>query len=154
MVLNRFFSLFLLIFVGIFWKASLDLPLTEYNGSLGVGFFPLIISTILSILTICYAVKVFVRKYDGVKTEDKEEKNKRSIFQNQLVFVFFLIVCLALTEVIGMLISLGLFVLVSLWFIEKMSFYRSIMFSAILMLSIYVVFEKCLGIVLPIGLFS
>lgn len=125
--------------------------MTVTNGLLGAGFFPQVISIILMIMILIYLIGLF--RKGNVKQENSNIIDKEKI-KKQVLFSGALIVTLLLINVVGMLISLGIFTVIILKTFEKMSWRRSIVFSFITMIILHLVFVNWLGLVLPTGMIS
>ncbi len=124
--------------------------MTVTGGLLGAGFFPRVISIIIMIMTFIYFLSTFRNNNENQGTPKPIDKQKVKV---QLIFCLSLIVTLLLISVLGMLVSLGLFMITILKLFEKMSWRRSIIFSAAMMILIQIVFVQWLGLVMPTGIF-
>ncbi|WP_428912403.1 tripartite tricarboxylate transporter TctB family protein [Niallia sp. Krafla_26] len=149
MLVQRIFIGFLFLMSTVFFVASFNLSMTVTGGLLGAGFFPRVISVLVMIMTLFYFITTF-RNNDKQETSKPIDKQKVKV---QLLFCLALLVTLALINLLGMLVSLGLFMIAILKFFEKMSWRRSIIFTIAMMVLIHVVFVRWLGLVMPTGLF-
>lgn len=65
-----------------------------------------------------------------------------------------MIISIIVAKYLGLLITMGIFLIVTFVLIEKLSWKKSIIFSVISMISIYVIFDIWLGLNLPWGIFE
>lgn len=144
----RFSFLFLIIVLLLLFQ-SLKVPIINEGGEIGAGFFPLLISVIILILLFVYIVTLFIKKKDS-----KETKVTLGAFINQLYLILALIISIIVAKYLGLLITMGIFLIVTFVLIEKLSWKKSIIFSVISMISIYVIFDIWLGLNLPWGIFE
>ncbi|MEL7566574.1 MAG: tripartite tricarboxylate transporter TctB family protein [Dehalobacterium sp.] len=145
MFLERGLAVFITFFTAILLAASFGLDYISDNGVLGEGFFPINITVILLILTVFYLWDVFFKN----KVTEKPKVN--SAVKRQVLYILAILVCLAFTRFLGMLICLGLFNIFILLYIEKFTIKDSIIFTLIFMLTIYLIFEKWFGLIIPKG---
>lgn len=143
----RFSFLFLIIVLLLLFQ-SLKVPIINEGGEIGAGFFPLLISVIILILLFVYILTLFIKKKDS-----KETKVTLGAFINQLYLILALIFSIIVAKYLGLLITMGIFLIVTFVLIEKLSWKKSIIFSVISMISIYVIFDIWLGLNLPWGIF-
>ena len=151
MVLHRLLGSFWLVVTLMFFFSSSELPMTASNGLLGAGFFPKVITVILAILLVSYLLSTYSKANQGI-AKPAAKRSKQSIL-NQVIFTSSLLIALALIEFLGMLVTLGLFLFAMLIIIEKISYTRSILFSAATTVCLYIIFVRWLGLVLPWGIF-
>lgn len=144
----RFSFLFLIIVLSLLFQ-SLKVPIINEGGEIGAGFFPLLISVIILILLFVYILTLFIKKKDS-----KETKVTLGAFINQLYLILALIISIIVAKYLGLLITMGIFLIVTFVLIEKLSWKKSIIFSVISMISIYVIFDIWLGLNLPWGIFE
>lgn len=144
----RFSFLFLIIVLSLLFQ-SLKVPIINEGGEIGAGFFPLLISVIILILLFVYIVTLFIKRKDS-----KETKVTLGAFINQLYLILALIISIIVAKYLGLLITMGIFLIVTFVLIEKLSWKKSIIFSVISMISIYVIFDIWLGLNLPWGIFE
>ena len=149
LLVHRLLFFFLLCMGVIFLIAAMQFPMTVTGGLLGPGFFPQVISGLIVLLVLFHLGRLFVKRYYE-KTEG-QTIYEMPVFKKHLFFLLSLIVTFILIEYIGMFLSLGLFMIVILKTFEKMSWIRSIVFSIIIMLFLYLVFIYWLELVIPTG---
>lgn len=145
--LERAFIIGLLLLVGSLFVQSLDLPMFMNNGLMAAGFLPRVLSIFLICLLIFYFIKTI---YDKQNNEKGDEVPKGAAFK-QIFFIASLAVSIFLVKLIGIILTMGVFVLITLMIVEKISFFRAVLFSLACMLCVYFIFVFLLGIVLPKG---
>ncbi len=150
MLLERFFMLFLIIISCVFLVMSFGLPLYSMNvGALGSGFFPRIMSILLVVLLSIY----FIQTLRGKSDEQAEELDKEVVLK-QIILIVLLIASLISTQIIGMLASIGLFMFITLVFIIKIQWLRSLIFTISVLIVMYGIFVLWLDSPLPLGIFG
>lgn len=150
MVLERYFVLFLFILSSIFLFISFGLPLTSMNiGALGAGFFPRIISILLVVLSGFYFIQILRNKPD----KDAESLKKEAVLK-QIAIIILLIATLLLTQILGMLFSIGIFMFVTLTLILKIQKVNSFLFTILILVIMYIIFVIWLEASLPKGVFG
>ena len=129
---------------------SFGLPLYSTNvGAVGPGFFPRIISILLVFFIVLHLFQVM-----RVKLKKPEEgPDKRILFQ-QIFLLVFLAVSIGLTQLIGMLASIGVFMFVMLTFVQKIPWLKAIVFTIVVLIVMYSIFVLWLGSPLPLGIFG
>ncbi len=147
---ERLFSVSILAVVLTFFLTSFqyEMFLLEGNG-IGVAFLPRLISLMLLILISIYIYSVFNGKL--LHENRKSEPFIKSVVAKQISMVFSLLLCLFLIDILGMISTLGVFLIGALHYIEKVSWVRSIIFSVLTIISLYFIFVKWLNIILPSG---
>lgn len=152
MVLRLLFPIFLIFAVFVLLIQSLKLPTFTPNGMIGPGFLPLALALLIIGLLTIEAFSVFWKD----RKREKKEKNRNSFgrFKQQLFFLAAVILTLGLVNVLGMLISLGLFTFVILYKMENRSLINSGVFSILSIVLVYVIFEVLLGISFPMGMLN
>ncbi|MGM8365211.1 tripartite tricarboxylate transporter TctB family protein [Virgibacillus sp. W0181] len=140
------FTIFLLVIsiVGLF--TSLKLDIIHRGGEMGPGFLPLVLSSLLIVLILVYLFSNLARFKN--KSSSKKRENK-IVYYPHIIFIFMLIISLALIPLFGMLVSLGIFSFVILLMIEKLTWYKSLIFSILLIIGIYFIFDFLLGMKIP-----
>ncbi|MEK3934868.1 tripartite tricarboxylate transporter TctB family protein [Sporosarcina sp. FSL W7-1349] len=155
MKVERNFTVLLIGIAAIFLILSLMLPLGKGNGMIGAGFFPTAISAILLGLLLVNFIQTTKSKNKEQQEEVQgEQEELTGIRKGQFIFLVSLVACLFLTDILGMLLSIGIFIVFTLYFIEKMSWRTSILFSTIFIVSVFFVFEKWFGLHIPKGFWS
>ncbi|MBD1381785.1 tripartite tricarboxylate transporter TctB family protein [Metabacillus arenae] len=147
------FAMFFFLFIFLFFLQSMTLPFMLPNGLLASGFFPRILTVLILLLTLCYIVSL-IRKMKKEKPVQEKKVNPRSIVSKQLFLVVAMALAIFLGEYLGVTVTTGLFLLVTLVFIEKLSWLRSAIFSISTSVSIYLIFEFALNLNLPKGIFG
>lgn len=165
MLLERYFVSFLLLLSAFYVIYAFRLPLYSANGMIGAGFFPRMISVILFLLVCWYFIILLRRK---TERHEKHEKNtskrnqsnasqadssKKTLMQ-QCILIIFLIACIALTNVIGILPTTGVFMFVMLAAVQRIPWMKSLIFSIAVLIVMYTIFDLWLGIALPKGVFG
>lgn len=164
MLLERYFVTFLILLSSFYLFFSFGLPLYATSGVIGAGFFPRIISTILFIL-VCYCFITMLRKKPEKQDEEVpqvlvkqmsggQEGFHKDIIIKQCILIISLIVCIALTNVFGMLPVIGLFMFLMLTAVQKVPWAKSLTFSVAILIIMYVIFDWWLGLTLPKGMFE
>lgn len=151
---ERWFSLSILAVVLVFFIRSFQYNMFSPITGLGEAFVPRIVAILLLFFVLFYVWNVFQNKSESDSTDDREDirlKKKAKIKQG--LFLFMLIASFLLIEILGMIVSLGLFLIFSLRFIEKHSWFMSILVSVVTMVLLYLIFVKWVNVVLPSGMF-
>lgn len=131
----------------IFFFMSFELAfIQDGNASMGPGFFPRIIAGIFVILSAIYVFQLFKQKL-----EKRKQPMDRIIILKQITLVISLCLCIVLSNIIGMLFSIGLFLLFTLAIVQRIDWKISIGLSVLMVAIMYVLFEIWLGISLPKG---
>lgn len=147
--LERFVGIGCFIIALVFLVMSFDLVFFQNNnGSMGPGFFPRIIAGILVIFSAIYVFQLFKQK-----PEEQKQPVDKTIVLKQIILLISLCLCIVLSNVIGMLVSIGLFLLFMLAIVERIDWKISIGLSVLIVAIMYVLFEVWLGISLPKGFF-
>lgn len=147
--LERWFSLCVLIVAITFFIGSFQYPMFGNFAYIGEAFVPRIVSAILICLVGLYVWGVFKGKVIGASDEDPTKK----MIINQIALAVLLFVSLFLINILGMLPTLGLFILVSLHYLERVSWLKSVVFTVVSIVSMFIIFDQLLGIRLPQGIF-
>ncbi len=117
---------------------------------MGAGFFPRILIIILIALIIYYLVELILKR----KRYPQKEPVLKSTVWKQCFLIGVLAVSLWVGDDLGLVVTIGLFLLVTLVMVEKLSWVRAAIFSAAAMVCIYFIFDVWLGINLPKGIFG
>lgn len=150
MLVERYFGFILLLLCSVFLIMSFGLPLYSTNvGAVGPGFFPRIISILLVFFIVLHLFQVMRVKFK----KPEEGPDKRILFQ-QIILIVFLAVSIGLTQLIGMLASIGLFMFVMLTFVQKIPWLKAIVFTIVVLIVMYSIFVLWLGSPLPLGIFG
>ncbi|MEQ6388040.1 tripartite tricarboxylate transporter TctB family protein [Bacillaceae bacterium S4-13-58] len=148
MIWRLLFPVFLAICILILLVQALNLTLFDSNGMIGPGFLPVCIAIlILSLL----GIDLFSSIRNQQKKETEDQKGSPKKFSYQLIYLIAISLTLVLSNILGMLISLGLFIFFILFNFEKRPLLESGVFAIISILIIYVVFDVLLGISFPKG---
>lgn len=149
MRIEYYFVLFLVALSGLFLFMTLKIPFQSTNmGSVGPGFFPRIIAVLLLALVVWYGIKIIRQKIEV----DEEIFVKKALLP-QLSLIVFLIVMIYLTQVIGMLVSIALFMFMMLTVFQKINWKNALVFTMLVMAVMYGIFEFWLDANLPAGVF-
>ncbi|MDV2685592.1 tripartite tricarboxylate transporter TctB family protein [Alkalihalophilus lindianensis] len=152
MALRLLFPICFILGVTILLFQSLKLPVLASNGVIGPGFLPMVLALLIITLLAIEGFSVF---WNERKQESQKEGGRSSIaVSTQLFFLVAIVLTLALVYVVGMLISLGLFIFVILNQLEKRTLFHSSVFSIVSILVIYVIFDVLLGISFASGMLS
>lgn len=150
MLVERYFGFFLLVICSIFLIMSFGLPLYSTNvGAVGAGFFPRIISILLVIFLCVHLIQIMRKKV--IKPE--EEVDKKIRFQ-QISLMVFLAVTIGLSQLIGMLASIGVFMFTILAFVQKIPWFKAFTFTIVVLIMMYAIFVLWLESPLPLGIFG
>lgn len=149
---ERSFSLVMLIIVSVFVFVSFDYDMFSSTIGVGEGFLPRIISISLFLCIVLYVLTSFFQNRITDSNYYKFTFIKSTVIK-QLIMGTMIIVSLFLINIIGMLSTLALLILFSLHYMEKLSWSKSIISSAISTLFLYLIFVKWLNISLPDGIF-
>ena len=148
MIIRMLFPIFLMLSITVLLIQSLKLDIFTNSGVIGPGFLPLVLS-ILIIVILIIEVLVIIKKKESNPHQAHNKKGLR-----QVIFVISIILTLILIKFFGMLISLGLFIFITLLTLEKRSLMNSILFSLISLLVIYIIFDRFLGVSLTKGILN
>lgn len=146
---ERLFSSFILLVSLVCLYASTKLNIFHRGGEIGPGFLPLALSSLLAILSVIYLLRTLI--HPKMAKRVKSTLIKKNVKSN-IWFLVILIICLSMTPVFGMLVSLGVFSFVILSTIEKVVWYRSAIFSCLLLSGIHIIFSVFLEMKIPIGI--
>jgi hypothetical protein len=147
---ERFFSLFVFVIVSTFFLMSFQYEMfSSVGGGVGGAFLPRVISLILLLLVSLYVFNVFRNKSTITNEENLPVKG---IVIKQMSMAAILFACLFLIGKFGMLTTLGIFLLGSLRYSEKVPWTKSILFTILTIAFLYFLFVKWLNIRLPGGL--
>jgi len=150
MLVERYFGFILLLLCSVFLIMSFGLPLYSTNvGAVGPGFFPRIISILLVFFIVLHLFQVM-----RVKLKKPEEGPDKLILFQQIILIVFLAVSIGLTQLIGMLASIGVFMFVMLTFVQKIPWLKAIVFTIVVLIVMYSIFVLWLGSPLPLGIFG
>lgn len=146
--MNReiFISLTMLAIGLIFLIQSIQLPIIEKSGSIGSGFFPLMVSIFFVVITAIYNLQVLLSKE---KRADKKESVRQKV-----IYTILLLIALFSLNYLGFPLVLFLFSVISLILFMKINTLKSIIFSGVMVLFIYLIFAKGLRLQIPLGIFG
>jgi hypothetical protein len=147
---ERWFSLLVLAVVAVFFIVSFQYNILSPISGVGGAFLPRIVSLILLFLVGFYVWGVFRNK--STTDSNKDAPTKEQVMR-QILLAIALLACLFFVEILGMLITLGLFLLFGLHYLEKISWVKSIVFSIVTMVCFFLLFVQWLNVRLPSGLF-
>ncbi len=141
-----FSSCLLLVSIG-FFLMSFQLDAFSNISGVGPALFPRGIALMLICLSAIDIWGVIRNKPASVSKGNKE------VVKLQIFFVITIIIAIFLINILGMLLTLALFLIVGLHYFEKLLWSKSLIISAVLTLGIYLIFVKCFDIILPSGIF-
>lgn len=136
----------LLLFLLVVWKATAQLPFMV-DGSPGPRFMPVVISVLIGILTVLYAVESWAAGADGGVAMPSREELKRPVIY--VILSFFLIV---LWENLGALLTVILIAALELRILEEMTWKKSVCVAVFISVASCAVFDFVLGVPLPLGI--
>lgn len=143
------FSIVLLITVLSLFIEALNLKLFLPNGAFASGFFPISVSIVIMVLIIP-SLRLHNFKLRAIKAKLSSTKEALKM---QVLLIVSLFTSILLTKYLGMLISLGLFLLITSVVIERLTWKRSFIFSVASIVCIYLIFQVWLNFELPRGVF-
>lgn len=144
------FFIALFILVGSLFIQSLDLQMLMSNGLISSGFLPRILSIFLILLIVFYLID----RFRHIKINNQGNKIDIKSVIKQVLLIVSLFISIFLVKIVGMILTVGIFLLITLVIIEEMSWLRSAIFSLCTTLCIYIIFVSWLGLVLPKGIFG
>lgn len=149
-----FASVMLLVIIA-FSVRSLQYDFLSNDGLIGKGFFPTIFCISLLVLVGFYTWKVFIGKSNSDSDTEKDLGNliTKKVVSKQLVFLFSLILCIIAMEFLGTIVSLGIFIVIMLKYVESISWLKSISIGAGTTICLFLIFIQWLNATLPRGLF-
>ncbi|HLR51550.1 MAG TPA: tripartite tricarboxylate transporter TctB family protein [Candidatus Avamphibacillus sp.] len=147
-LVERVFCLCILLVVTIFFVVSFQYEMISSISGVGAGFLPSITAFILLFLVIYYVLKVFRNKSTSANSNDTFT---REIVIRQIILIISLFSCLFLVQILGMIITIGLFLIGTLHFLEKVSWVKSIVISTVITLCVFFLFTQWLNVKLPTG---
>lgn len=142
------FTLFFLLISLVGLISSFELDFFS-GGTIGPGLMPQMISILLLILILAQAVVVMKGK-----KEEKDPVTQGSTFKKHILLIALIICTLLFAEKIGLLLSLGILIFLASFFIEKLSLIKTIVFTLVTMIMLYLIFVQWLGINLPLGILT
>lgn len=140
------FSLFLLIVALVMFIVGLTYPYETQYGP-GPGFLPVWVSGLTVLFTAILILTMLRKENEGKFFISKEGLKK------YLIFISLLVAAILLTNVLGLMLSLGLFSLVIFKYIEKYNWKKSLSVSFGTMFVLFIIFKLWLRIPTPSGLF-
>src|SRR5699024_7366033 len=141
------FAIFIFLLVLVFFIGTFQYSMFSTRSVIGEGFLPRTLSFIIICLVAIYIWKAFRNrsKFNNVRVGTPEKK----VVKNQILLLVMLVGCLFLINILGMLLSLGLFIVLSLRYLERISWKISIIFGVGGVVAIFLIFIQGLGIRLP-----
>jgi len=143
------FSICLLVVGMVFFIRSFQYNAFSNICGVGPAFFPRAVSIIFICLT---AANIWSLLRNKSFSNSKGIFKKENVFQ-QVFFIIAIIVTLFLINILGMLLSLFLFLVVGLHYFEKVSWLKSAVVGVVLTIGIYLIFVKWCNLSLPSGIF-
>lgn len=140
------------IVLGVFMLATIKLQnyalMSEY--SLGPGFFPLCIATLL----IAIGIMMLLLTRRGAYDRKGEILPEKAALIRQGLMVALTVIALLLIERLGMVLTIALYFLCLSRFVCKKSWKESIISAIVATIGIYVVFRLCFKVKFPTGIFG
>lgn len=146
---ERIFSLFLLLIGIIFFLTSFQYEMLADSGGIGSAFLPRVLSGILICLSLFYFWNVLKQK----KVIKSDRVVHRQIIKQQFIFIAALFLGLFFVKILGLLVTWGLFLIGGLYYFERTSWKKSIVFSVVAMVCLYFIFVQWLKVSFPTGIF-
>jgi uncharacterized membrane protein len=146
---ERWFSLCILGTVLVFFIVSFQYSFISNVNGIGAAFVPRIILFFLLCLSVYYVWTKFKKQTD----EQQASSSSPTVVKKQMTLAIMLVLCVAVIPLLGMLVSLGLFLIFALRYFENIPWVKSIAFSVISIIVMYLLFVKWLKIILPYGIF-
>ena len=119
----------------------------------GYAMFPLLVSGLLLVLTVIdFIQKMKLRsELDGLSMNEKIAATLKYLFPiNSLVFLFMSIgLFFAISLGVPFMVACTVFLLVSMCFLIPKAFVKNLMYTAIIMVTIYVIFAVLFKVTLP-----
>ncbi len=144
-LMERIFIIGMMIFSGLVIYEGIKLPIkSEYT--IGPGFLPIVIGIGIFISSISCIVQS-VYKYKKLDTDTKFISKEGATRLG--IFIAVLTGALLLNEIFGLLISMVVFMIVILRYVEKYSWFVSIRVAIISNIIFYLIFEIWLRVPLP-----
>lgn len=138
----------LLAFAAIIFSQSLDLDYATRLGP-GPGFFPLWLSGILAVFSLCYIWDSV--KHEGVAIKDILPKDKAAR-QSILLTIGGVVIFPLVVEFLGFIISGS--ILLFIMFMREYKWYTALGISVGASLLLFFVFQSLLGVTLPVNEFG
>lgn len=136
----------------VFFVQSLAL-FTEDPSPSGYGVFPLLVSGLLLILTVIdYIQKLKIKsELDGLPMKEKVFITVKYLFPiNSLVFLFMSIgFYIAITLGVPFMVAATVFLMVSMCYLIPHAVIKNLIYTAVIMVTIYVVFSVLFKVTLP-----
>lgn len=140
------FCIAFLILVFSLFIQSLELTFMLPNGLISSGFFPTILSIIIMVLLVLYILELLIKRKKG---QQSKETFSKEVVWKQIFVIAAMSFSLWLVQVLGMIFTIGLFLMSALVLVENMKWFRSAVFSVGSMLCIYLIFVVWLGMRIP-----
>lgn len=144
-----FLSICLLAVGLVFFVKSFEYDAFSRISGVGPGFFSRGISFIFICLLVVNIISVI---RNNSNSSSNNPFNKKSAIQ-QILFLVTIIATLFLMKLLGMVLSLALFLIIGLRYFENISWLKSAFVSAVLTVGIYVIFVEWCNLSLPKGIF-
>lgn len=140
---EKIFAIFLFLVAIVVIKEGIRIPKSS-EFSIGPGLLPLIIGVLMAF----FSVVTFIGNFKSEKTTDKIFITRDGLVRLSM-FIILLIGSLLLSQWLGLVIPLILFMTLIFRFIEKYSWFTSIRVSVISNIIFYLLFNTWLGVPLP-----
>jgi putative tricarboxylic transport membrane protein len=144
-------SLFFLVVGVVFTAGSFSYPVWDRYGP-GPGFFPLVLGTLFSALSLCLLLmRSLGRRDTGEALAPSDSLNPSEIYKT-LVYLLLLILFYFFFDWLGSLLTLFVFLVIVLAVLNRRPLRLSLSISVASAVLTYVVFVRLLGVSLPGGM--
>ena len=144
-------SLFFFIFGVLFIISSFSYSIWDRYGP-GPGFFPLVLGSIFSILSLVFFLVRSIGSADTGEALTESDSLKPSEIYKTLIYLLLIVCFYFLFDRLGSLLTIFLFMIVVLAVLNRRSLRLSLTISLLSSLVTYVLFVRLLGVSLPGGI--
>jgi hypothetical protein len=123
-----------------------DLSFWDDSGP-GASFFPLILAFLLAVLGL-----VFVFKRSQALPAEEDDAGAGFARPQTIKFVLLVVALILLFSYLGGLLSLGIFVIAEMHWVERARMRMSLATGAITFIAVWLIFVKLLSVPLPLGI--
>ena len=148
MLAEIIFASFFLVLVFLFFLQSLGLNFLLSNGIIASGFFPRILTILLIVLLIIYIISLILKR----KQYQPQKTSSRTAVWRQCILIGTMIASIWLGKYLGVFLATGILLIVTLVFVQKLSWVRSAIFSVITTIFLYILFQHMLGLNISNGI--
>lgn len=124
------------------------LPLKPESGDVGPGLFPALLSALLAVLLVVAGIREF-RTQRAADGGDAGGLDKQSVAVIG-AYVVLIIGAAVLVRFAGVFVAIAVSSLVLLRFFERVSWFRTVLFTAGLIVTVYLTFVTLIGLRLPL----